>query len=406
MPIAFRKAVVAALLVLACAPGARAEATAAVAVEQEAYACVQLVLPRGDDAQLDLAKLQQPRYRLGARLSGQSCADAPLVDVAAEHVAPLLQTLRALGRQSAEPGALRDAVARCGPAGPGVGLGNTPPVFAPGQLTLHLDACGSPLVATAALPTDPAADRVLDVSVAPGAAAVVAAAPTQAPPAPEPGWRPDSGRIDATAKRDKDGDENDDEIKLRVDTTWARGPNETRLELEADYERDGGEAWDREATGRLGRIRQFTPGWFSMYEGFLERNQVRVQSTDEDYVLLQASAGGGYRWQWDETASLRAAFLWNYFYFDLLDLDRSANLDAPSLFLSGHWAITSRLNALATVRVYHWPDGDTGTEIDSDIGYDLTKHLGFGLRWRYTRDGASLDRDDEDKTEMFLRYRF
>lgn len=394
----------ASLLVLAFAANAQAPA----ALEQEPFACVQLVLARGDDARLDLARLQQPHYRVGARLSGQSCADTRLLELPADQVAPVLQLLRTLGRQIEEPGALRDAVERCELAGQGVGLGDTPPVFADGHLTVRLDACGTDLVARAALPSDPVSGHIpavsISVTAAPGAVDV--ALPAEAPPAPAPGWRPDSGRIDATAKRDTDGDVNDDEIKVRVDTTWTRGPHETRLELEVDYERDGSEAWDREANGRLGRIRQFTPGWFTMYEGFMERNQVRVQSTDQDYLLLQASAGGGYRWQWDETASLRAAFLWNYFYFDLLDLDRSANLDAPSVFVSGHWAITPRLNALATVRLYHWPDGDTGAEIDSDIGYDLTKHLGFGLRWRYTRDGASLDRDDEDKTEMFLRYRF
>lgn len=399
----------AAVFAWACA--AQAEDAAPPAFEQEAHACVQVVLARGDGDQLDLAQLQQPRYRVGARLSGQSCADTRLVELPADQVGPMLQTLRALGQQGTEPGPLRDAIAHCEASNRGVGLGETPPEWSPGQLTLVLDACGTPLVATATLPADPLGAELPAVSIAarPGGLAAESSAVAAAADAPEDvakGWRPDTGRIDAAVKREKNGDENDDEFKLRVDTTWARGPNETRLELEADYERDGGEPWDREATGRLGRIHQFTPGWFSMYEGFLERNQLRVLSTDEDYLLLQASAGGGYRWQWDKRASLRAALLWNYFYFNLLDLDTSATLDAPSLFVSGHWAITPRLNALATVRIYHWPDGDTGTELDSDLAYDLTKHLGFGLRWRYTRDGASLDRDDEDKTEMFLRYRF
>lgn len=401
----------AAVFAWAWACAAQAADTAPLAFEQETFACVQLALARVDGAQLDLAQLQQPRYRVGARLSGQACADTRLVEVPADQVGPMLQTLRALGRQGAEPGPLRDAIARCEGRAAGLGFGETPPQWAPGQLTLNLDACGTPLVATATLPADPLGAELPDVSVAappgsPAAEPTEIAAAADAPEDVANSWRPDTGRIDAAVKREKDGGENDDELKLRLDTTWARGPNETRLELDVDYERDGGDPWDREANGRLGRIHQITPGWFSLFEGFMERNQLRIQATDEDYLLLQASAGGGYRWQWDERASLRAALLWNYFYFNLLDLDRSATLDAPSAFFSGHWAITPRLNALATVRIYHWPDGDTGTELDSDIAYDLTKHLGFGLRWRYTRDGASLDRDDEDKTEMFLRYRF
>lgn len=388
------------------AGAASGQVPAAAAFEQEDFACVQLVLAREEGAQLDLAQLQQPRYRVGARLPGQACADTTLLELPAEQVVPVLQTLRALGKQSTEPGALKDVIAACKARREGLSFSDLPPEFSATGLTLHLDACGSEVLAHAS-PTPGAA--ALDM---PSVSFSLAAGPepkaqASAEPSPSPRpWRPDSGRIDATAKREKDGDYNDDELKLRVDTTWARGPNETRLELELDYERDSGQDWDRESTGRLGRIHQFTPGWFSMYEGFLERNQVRIQSTDEDYLLLQASAGGGYRWQWDERASLRAALLWNYFYFDLLDLDTSATLDAPSVFISGHWAITPRLNAQATARLYHWPNDDTGTEIDSDVAYDLTKHLGFGLRWRYTRDGASLDRDDEDKTEMFLRYRF
>lgn len=394
------------LAALAFATAARAEDPAPAGFEQETFACVQLVLARGKGAELDLAQLQQPRYRVGARLSGQSCADTRMVELPADQVAPVLQALRALGRQAEEPGPLRDAVDRCEGSGLGVGFGETPPVFGPGQLTLQLDACGSALAARAVPSTDASGPDLPAVSVTavPGAADIP-------PPEPEPTqhvrrWRPDSGRIDATATREKNGDGNDDEFKLRVDTLWVRGPNETRLELEVDNERDFGEDWDREANGRLGRFHQFETGWFRMYEGFMERNQVLVNTTDEDYLLLQASFGGGYRWQWDERASLRAALLWNYFSFELLDLDESASLDAPSAYLSGDWSITPRLKAIATVRVYDWPGGDIGTELDSDIAYDLTKHLGFGLRWRYARDGASLDRDDEDKIEMFLRYRF
>lgn len=401
-----RKVLAAALATIAFATTARAQDPAPVAFEQEAFACVQLVLARGKGAELDLAQLQQPSYRVGARLSGQSCADTRMVELPADQVAPVLKALRALGRQAEEPGPLRDAVDRCEGSGPGVGFGEAPPVFGPGQLTLELEACGSTLVASAVPAPDASAQDLPAVSVTavPGAADIP-------PPGPEPTqhvrrWRPDSGRIDVAASREKNDDGYDDEFKLRVDTLWVRGPNETRLELEVDNERDFGENWDREANGRLGRFHQFENGWFRMYEGFMERNQVLINTTDEDYLLLQASFGGGYRWHWDERASLRAAVLWNYFYFDLLDLDESANLDAPSAYFSGEWSITPRIKARATVRVYDWPNGDTGTELDSDIAYDLTKYLGFGLRWRYSRDGASLDRDDEDKIEMFLRYRF
>jgi hypothetical protein len=38
--------------------------------------------------------------------------------------------------------------------------------------------------------------------------------------------------------------------------------------------------------------------------------------------------------------------------------------------------------------------------------YELTRHLGFGLRWTYTRDAASLNRTNEEETRLYLRYRF
>jgi hypothetical protein len=388
---------------LGSAPAVAGQPEAAQFVE-EAFVCLQVVMARDSDGTLDMDQLQQPRYRIGARLSGQPCAQTRLHEVPAAQLPAVVATLRSLGDRGALPAPTRDALAQCERSGASLQWSERAPQVEGDQLTVWLQACDNE-VQVHAPANDPTAgaDR-LAITLSPVAPADTTAA------APETSmlrrWRPDEGRIDATFKREDEAGRKEDEVKLRLDTRWVRGINETRVQLDADIERNDDEPWDREASGRLNWIRQSPSGWFSLHEGYIERNQLELSGVDEDYRLLQASLGGGYRFAWDDRATLRAALLWNWFYLDLINRDGNAHLDAPSLYLDGDWNITSRLSLQSIARVYHWPDDDTGVEIDTDLAYDFTKHLGFGLRWRYRRDAASLDRDDEELTEMFLRYRF
>ncbi len=396
-----------ALLGLTLSFPAIATDTAPVSRIEEAHACIQVGLAVAGDQALDLGKPLSAQYRVGARLSGQACDDVRSHTLSASKAPPVIAALRHLGSQleSGDPAAIE--LAECAARGGSITFADKEPQVSETGLQIWLLACGEERQVLATLDKSKEAPTVATLQLIPAqtpeAVAEELVADTLAPPF----WKPDDLKIDAALSREaEDGKADDDEIKLRVEAGWERGANVTLFTLDNEYETRDGEILSREVASRLRWIRDFQPGWFVMAEGYAERDLFEFEDVDYDYLLLQAAAGGGYRWRWSDRGMLRVAVLWNEFDVSLVDLDADERVNAPSIYLASEWQLSTRLSAKGWGEFYYWETGDVGSDIDAELHYELTRHLGFGLRWTYTRDAASLNRTNEEEARLYLRYRF
>ena len=387
-------------------PALAAEPESASRVE-ETYACLEVGLAVPKDQALDLGKPLAPQYAVGARLSGQSCDDVRSHTLSASKVAPVIAALRQLGSQMEAGDAGTADLAACAARGGPIAFAEKAPLVSTTGLQFWLQACGTERHVLATLDPSKVTPTLTTLTLVPAGATPAAAEELVADTLSRPVWKPDKLRVDAALSREsEDGQADDDEIKLRVEATWQRGPHLTELTVDNEYEPRDGDVISREVASRVRWIRDYTPGWFLMAEGYAERDLVELNNDDYDYLLLQAAAGGGYRWRLSQRGSLRMAVLWNEFDVTLIDLDADLRINAPSLYLAADWALTPRLSAKGWGSFYYWDTGDVGRDIDAELHYELTRRLGFGLRWTFTRDAASLNRTNEEETRLYLRYRF
>lgn len=374
---------------------------------EETYACLQVGLAVGDGEALDLGKPLSPQYHVGARLSGQPCDEVRSHALSAAKVPAVVAALRRIGADMASGTGEVSGLADCATRGGTITFADTAPKSTDAGVELWLEACGEPHQVLATLEAGEQGPTVASLQQVPDDTPEAAKTEMVADALTPPTWKPDKLRIDTTLSREsEDGDTAEDELKLLVESSWDRGANLTVLTFDSDYESIDGETRKREASGRLRWTHDFEPGWFSMAQGYVERNTVKLSGTNYDYLLLQAAGGAGYRWRWSDRAMIRLALLWNEFDVRLIDVDADVRVGAPSVYLSGHWQISERLSAQGWGEFYRWSDGDIGRDIDAELHYELSQHLGFGLRWTYTRDAASLTRTNEDEARLFLRYRF
>ncbi len=346
--------------------------------------------------------------RIGWRADGRPCRQVALHPLDPAALPAVLAALRAFHARG---------VPAC-PAGPPNGL-RALRVEPDGRVQLEAEACGR----IARLRVDPArpgpearaeeaAQAAWSVDRRSRRHAATAAAQEAAEDAPataSAGWGallPDATRLDVSYRRETSEDRRKRETDLRAHAAWYRGDDEVQLELVAQVERYDDRAPKDERNARGVWFHAVTPGFFTMLEGFSERDEVRVLGITLDYRLVQGGAGLGWRWGEHPRGWVRAAALYNRFDLTLFGVDAEVGLDAPSLYLAGEWAAGERLHLRGDARHYWWPGGgDTGLEAGGEVVYDLGRALGIGLRWEYSRNAATLSRADEESTSLFLRYR-
>lgn len=374
---------------------------------EEAHACIQVGLAVTEGQALDLGKPLSPQYSVGARLSGQPCGTVRSHPLSASKVQPVVAALRELGAQMAAGTPETADLAECAARGGPVTFADKVPEVASTHLQFWLEACGEERHVLATLDASKKVHIPLTLTVVPAGASPAVAEALVADTLARPFWKPDKLKLDvALSSESENGSATEEETKLRIEANWNRGPHTTLFTVDNEYESNDGEILSREVSSRLRWIRDYKPGWFVMAEGYAERDLVELDDVDYDYLLLQAAGGAGYRWRWSDRAMLRMALLWNEFDVSLLDLDADLQLSAPSVYVSAEWDITPRLSAKGWGEFYYWERGDIGSDIDAEMHYELTERLGFGLRWTYTRDAASLNRTNEEETRLYLRYRF
>lgn len=219
-------------------------------------------------------------------------------------------------------------------------------------------------------------------------------------------WSPDRLQLDASVNWEGENRDGKDEAELRGSAEWKRGRDEVSAHLRAEYERSKDALKQNEQNLRLLWYRGLGGPWYRSTEAQLERNQFKEQGQLFDYLFAQVGLGLGYRKEWSEDAETRLAMSWHLFDVRLLDYDRAANTNAPSLTLTNTFKLPARWRLNQWVHWFWWEDGSTGLESETELLLEAGRTTAVGLRHEYSRDAATLQQSDKNETSLFLRYRF
>ena len=216
-------------------------------------------------------------------------------------------------------------------------------------------------------------------------------------------WLPDTWSVDASyVWKEKDSGPSH-EIDLDFSARWERDGDEVTLSLTSKYEYEDGHVDTNEQTGRLRWFRFFNDHFFTLAEGYLERDQYGIEGQDFDYLWLQGAIGPGLQKQFSDKLMTRVALTWNQIYIDLLDLSESGTMDVYSLYAELHYEFSERLHFRYWGKVYFWEDSGTGLESEADINYKLTTHFSIGLKHKYQEHIASLRSDKKNEAKLYTR---
>lgn len=205
--------------------------------------------------------------------------------------------------------------------------------------------------------------------------------------------------------KDDDGDSTFEAV-LEIAAKWLRERDEVTFSLSSEYERENGEVDTNEQTGRVRWFHDLSGPFFTLAEGFLERDILTVEGTDYDYLFIQGAVGAGLQKEFSPRLSGRVALLWNQISIDILESSEGGTVDAFSLFTQLDWKIFEPLSLGFWGKLYFWEDSDIGFESQTELDYKLSRNFSVGLRYRYQEETASLSSETKSEMKVYTRLSF
>ncbi|MFG6430160.1 DUF481 domain-containing protein [Roseateles sp. LYH14W] len=222
-------------------------------------------------------------------------------------------------------------------------------------------------------------------------AAVAAVQAQPAAPAPSPAWRPTTWSIGLSGYWQRDDGSISSDAGVDLDATWKRPRDEVRLSLSTDYKVVDDEVDRNEQTGSLRWTHDLRSPWFSLARLRAERSTFTLDPLPTlDYVLLQATAGLGWRKQWTPESYSLLALNHDRVTLSLLSRDVTVQTHATSILFENHVRLLPRVTLANTLYVYRWANGGTGVDSLAEVSYDLTDRLRIGLRHEYRKNAVDL----------------
>lgn len=239
----------------------------------------------------------------------------------------------------------------------------------------------------------------------PPAVATAPAPPEAARPAP--GWQPVDLSVGASGYwQQKDGSTTSN-LSLDLGATWRSARHEIQATLAADYKVVDDNVDNNEQSGSLRWLRALHGPWVGLLSVNLERSTFALDPLpDLDYVLVQATAGLGWRQAWSPASETLLALNADRVALDVLSLHRRLTWRPLSLLLENHLRLSPKVRLDHTLRLYRWPGGETGIDSDAELGYDLTDSLRVGLRHELRRNAVNLDAAQYRRLSLTTRVSF
>ncbi len=250
------------------------------------------------------------------------------------------------------------------------------------------------------------AEARFELEIPPGVAPAPAPAPTgSAPPAPD--WQPADLSVGVSGYwQQKDGSTTSN-LSLDLGATWRSARHEIRATLAADYKVVDDNVDNNEQSGSLRWLRALHGPWVGLLSVNLERSTFAADPLpDLDYVLVQATAGLGWRQAWSPASETLLALNADRVALDVLSLHRRLTWRPLSLLLENRLRLSPKVRLNHTLRLYRWPGGETGIDSDAELGYDLTDSLRVGLRHEMRRNAVNLDGAQYRRLSLTTRVSF
>lgn len=238
------------------------------------------------------------------------------------------------------------------------------------------------------------------------------AAPKPSAPAPPSeagglGWRPAKWSIGVSGSWEERRDSITSDLALDVAATWRSPRDEIRLALAAHYKVVNDTVDTNEQRGSLRWVHELSGPWVTLASMRLQRSTFAQDPLPKfDYVLVQATAGLGWRRRWSPDTQTLVALNMDRVAVHLLQQDRRDDTRAVSLLLENQLRLGAKVRLDNTLLVYHWPDGSTGVDSAVELGYDLTENLRVGLRHETRRKAVNLDVSRYNRVSLTTRVAF
>lgn len=205
--------------------------------------------------------------------------------------------------------------------------------------------------------------------------------------------------------KNDDGDKKVD-FDLRFGINLKNKLNEVDLRADAKYVTKKGSPNDNEQNFRVNWYRTVYRNFYAASQGRLERNQKSLESYRFDYAILLAGIGPGYLFEAKKAGRSRLSILYNYIQIIIFKSEAELHLFSPSIYLDNNYQLTKKLNLKNWTNVIFYAKDDVGYEMETELGYALTKNLSLGFRHYYLFNGPTLQKNNSNELKLFTKITF
>ena len=205
--------------------------------------------------------------------------------------------------------------------------------------------------------------------------------------------------------KNDDGHKNLD-FDLRFGINLKSRLDEIDLRFDANYISKKNSPDDNEQHLRVNWYHTLYKKWHFTSQGRIERNQYSSNNLQFDYAILLGGGGFGYHILTEKKGGSRISVLYNY--IDLILIKQKSSLDdfAPSVYFDNNYQLTPKINLKNWTNIIFWGKEDIGSEIETELGYAITKNLTLGFRHHFFANGPTLEHSRRSELKLFTKITF
>ncbi|WP_167605987.1 DUF481 domain-containing protein [Maribellus sediminis] len=219
-------------------------------------------------------------------------------------------------------------------------------------------------------------------------------------------WTTSDSYISGAAEWSNEDDDKEFDFDLRFGASLIGRLDEIDIKLESDFSLDNGKKDDNEQNLRVNWYHTLHKKWHVAGQGIIERNQRTFEGVDIDYIILLGGIGPGYFFETKKMGGTRLSVLYNYLQLFIIRGDIEIHKKAPSLYLDNNYQLSERINLKNWTSILFYATDDVGCELETELAYSVTKHLGLGLRHEFLYNGPTLKHKKNNEFRIFTRITF
>ncbi|HSM49346.1 MAG TPA: hypothetical protein VK872_16115, partial [Draconibacterium sp.] len=146
--------------------------------------------------------------------------------------------------------------------------------------------------------------------------------------------------------------ESDYELRFGSSLTGRRDKIDLKLESQYKSKKEGID--DNEQYARINWYHTFYRQFYVLGQGRVERDQLTLEGTRFDYILLQEGIGPGYNLKLEKSGESRVSILYNFFQVEIFKYNIPFHQQAFSLYLDNYYDISRKVNLSNWTNIFFW----------------------------------------------------